>query len=136
MIMRSFTMTIELKMLAWSIVLGLVQVLLAGGLGTQQRGLKWNAGNRDGEPKPLTGVAARAGRASQNFLETFGFFAAAALAVVLAHRNNEHTALGAQIYFWARVAYWPIYAIGIPYLRTAVWIVAFWGFLQVLEALF
>lgn len=129
-------MTIELKMLAWSIVLGIVQILLAGGLATQQRGLKWNAGNRDGDSPPITGVAARAGRASQNFLETFALFAAAALAVVLTHRNTEHTALGAQLYFWARVAYWPIYAIGIPYLRTAVWIVSFWGFLQVLEALF
>ncbi len=129
-------MTIELTMLAWSVVLGLAYVLLAAALATLQRGLKWNAGNRDGEVKPLTGVAARAERASRNFLETFVFFAAAVLAVVLAHRNNAHTALGAQVYFWARVAYWPVYAAGIPYLRTLIWIAAFWGFLQVLEALF
>lgn len=129
-------MTIELTMLAWSVALGLVHVLLAAALATRQRGLKWNAGNRDGEVKPLTGVAARAERASRNFLETFMFFAAAVLAVVLAHRNTAHTALGAQVYFWARVAYWPVYAAGIPYLRTLIWIAAFWGFLQVLEALF
>ena len=129
-------MTIEVKMLAWSIVLGLAYVLIAACLATQQRGLKWNAGNREGDTKPLTGVAARADRASKNFLETFPFFAAAVLAIVLAHRNTDHTALGAQIYFWARVVYWPVYAAGIPYLRTAVWIVALWGFLQVLEALF
>jgi uncharacterized MAPEG superfamily protein len=128
--------TIELTMLAWSVALGLVHVLLAAALATRQRGLKWNAGNRDGEVKPLTGVAARAERASRNFLETFMFFAAAVLAVVLAHRNTAHTALGAQVYFWARVAYWPVYAAGIPYLRTLIWIAAFWGFLQVLEALF
>lgn len=129
-------MTIELTMLAWSVVLGLAYVLLAAGLATLQRGLKWNAGNRDGEVKPLTGVAARAERASRNFLETFVFFAAAVLAVALAHRNTVHTALGAQVYFWARVAYWPVYAAGIPYLRTLIWIAAFWGLLQVLEALF
>ena len=129
-------MTIELTMLAWSVALGLVHVLLAAALAMRQRGLKWNAGNRDGEVKPLTGVAARAERASRNFLETFMFFAAAVLAVVLAHRNTAHTALGAQVYFWARVAYWPVYAAGIPYLRTLIWIAAFWGFLQVLEALF
>lgn len=129
-------MTIELTMLAWSVVLGLAYVLLAVGLATRQRGLQWNAGNRDGEARPLTGVAARAERASRNFLETFVFFAAAVLAVVLTHRNTEHTALGAQVYFWARVAYWPVYAAGIPYLRTLIWIAAFWGFLQVLEALF
>jgi len=128
-------MTIELKMLAWSILLGLFYVLAAASLATWQRGLKWNASNRDGEAKPLTGFVARAERANRNFLETFPFFAAAVLAVAVIHGNTGHTTLGAQIYFWARVAYWPIYVIGIPYLRTAVWIVAFWGFLQVLEAL-
>src|SRR5450432_2255115 len=64
------------------------------------------------------------------------FFAAAVLAVEFAYRNSGSTALGAQIYFWARVAYWPIYAVGIPYLRTVVWAIAFWGLLQVLEGLF
>ena len=129
-------MTTEITMLAWSIALGLAYVLLAAGLATRQRGLKWNAGNREEGAGALTGMAARAERASRNFLETFPFFAAAVLAVVLTHRNTDHTALGAQLYFWARVVYWPVYAAGIPYLRTAVWIVAFWGFLQVLEGLF
>ncbi len=128
-------MPIELKMLAWSVVLGLVYVLVAGGFGTWQRGLKWNASNRDGEPKPLTGMAARAERANRNFLETFAFFAAATLAVVFAHKTGTQTAIGAQIYFWARVAYLPVYVIGIPYLRTLIWIASFWGILQLLEAL-
>ena len=76
-------MAIEIKWLAWSIALGLVYVLVAATLATQQRGLKWNASNRDGELKALTGAAARAARANANFLETFPFFAAAVLAVVL-----------------------------------------------------
>lgn len=129
-------MTIELTVLAWSVVLGLAYGLQAAGLATQQRGLQWNAGNRDGEARPLTGVVARAGRASRNFLQTFVFFAAAVLPVALTHRNTEHTALGAQVHVWARVAYWPVYAAGIPYLRTLIWIAAFRGFLQVLEVLF
>jgi uncharacterized MAPEG superfamily protein len=129
-------MTVELTMLGWSVVLGLVYVFVAALLGTQQRGLKWNASNRDGESQPLTGFAARAARANQNFLETFGFFAAAVLAVVVAQHTTPHTALGAKIYFWARLAYLPIYVIGVPYVRTAVWALSFWGILQVLEALF
>lgn len=129
-------MTVEIQMLSWSIVLGLVYVFVAAGLATAQRGLKWNASNRDGDAKPLTGFAARAERANRNYLETFGFFAAAVLAVVLLHRDTGHTALAAQLYFWARVAYLPIYVIGIPYLRTAVWIVSLWGILQLIEALF
>jgi uncharacterized MAPEG superfamily protein len=129
-------MTVELKILGWCVLLGLAYVFIASGLATQQRGLKWNTSNRDGEPKPLTGIAARAGRANHNFLETFPFFAAAVLAVVLAKENTPHTVLGSQLYFWARAAYLPIYLIGIPYLRTVVWAVSLWGLLQVLWGLF
>ncbi|MCT7046442.1 MAPEG family protein, partial [Salmonella enterica] len=82
--------------------------------------MAWNAGNRD-EQVPLTGLAARVDRASRNYLETFAFFAAAVLVVVVGQRTNAQTALGAQLYVWARVIYLPVYAIGIPYLRTLVW---------------
>jgi uncharacterized MAPEG superfamily protein len=129
-------MSVELKVLAWSICLGIVSVLVASSLGTAQRSLGWNLSNRDEETKPLTGAAARAHRANRNFLETFPFFAAAVLAVVLAKANSSHTALGAQLYFWARLAYVPIYIIGLPYVRTLVWGVAFAGLLMVLGALF
>ena len=129
-------MTIEIQMLAWAIALGLAHVLVGATLMTQQRGLKWNTGARDGEARPLTGVAARMERGLRNFLETFPFFAAAVLAVVLTERTSADTALGAQIYFWARLAYVPLYALGIPYLRTLVWAISLYGLLQVLLALF
>lgn len=128
-------MTAEIKILGWSVVLGLVYVMVAATLMTQQRGMKWNAGARDGEPKPLTGMAARAARASRNFLETFPFFAALALAVVIAQKNTQHTELGAELYFWARVAYLPIYILGIPYLRTLVWALSLIGMLHLLPPL-
>lgn len=128
-------MNIELQMLGWAVVLGLAHVLVAAALGTWQRGLRWNAGNRDGEPQPLDKHAARADRANRNFLETFTFFAAATLAVVAMHRTGAQTAMGAQVYVWARVAYLPIYIVGIPYLRTVVWVAGFWGIVQMLEAL-
>jgi len=129
-------MSMEIQMLAWSIALGLAHVLLGAGLMTRQRGMKWNASARDGEPKPLTGVAARVERATRNFLETFPFFAAAVLAVVVTERTGSESALGAQVYFWARLAYLPIYAAGIPYLRSLAWAVSLWGLLQVLWVLF
>lgn len=128
-------MSVELQMLGWSVVLGLVYVLVAAGFGTWQRGLRWNAGNRDGEPQPLNKYAARADRANRNFLETFAFFAAATLAVVAMHKTGAQTVIGAQIYFWARLAYLPVYVIGIPYLRTAIWIASLWGILQMVESL-
>jgi uncharacterized MAPEG superfamily protein len=128
-------MTIELKMLGWSVVLGIVYVMVAATLMTHQRGLKWNAGARDGEAKPLTGAAARAARASGNFLETFPFFAVLVLAVVIAGKNDHHSELGTELYFWGRVAYLPVYLLGIPYLRTLVWALSLIGMLYLLPPL-
>lgn len=123
----------EIQWLAWSILLGVVQLFIAAALMTQQRGMKWNASARDDDPPPLTGVAGRADRALRNFLETFPFFAAAALAVVATGTGDSVTALGAQLYFWARVAYVPLYLAGIPYLRSLVWAVSLLGMLMVLR---
>jgi uncharacterized MAPEG superfamily protein len=129
-------MGVELQMLSWAVVLGLVQLVLQATLGTMQRGLAWNTSARDGEPKALTGVAARMDRALKNFLETFAFFAAAVLTVVATQHTSAHTALGAQLYFWGRVAYVPAYAAGIPYVRTLIWAASTAGLLMVLLALF
>jgi uncharacterized MAPEG superfamily protein len=129
-------MSTELQMLAWAIALGVVHLLVNASFMTAQRGVRWNASSRDGAVEPLTGVAARMDRAWRNFLETFPLFAAAVLAVSVAGRGNDDTALGAQLYFWARLAYVPVYAAGIPYLRSAVWAAALWGLLKLLWALF
>ena len=116
-------MATEMQMLVWSIVLGLVTLAIAATLGTAQRGIVYNAGSRDEIKPPLTGVAARMDRTLRNFLETFPFFAVAVLMVVALGRTNAHTALGAQLYFWGRVAYVPLYATGLPWLRTVAWAV-------------
>lgn len=129
-------MGIELQMLAWAMALGLFHLLLDAGMKTSERGLAWNASARDGETKPLGPVAGRVNRSWQNFLETFPVFAAAVLAAVVAERTDGTTALGAQLYFWARVAYIPLYAAGIPYVRSVVWGVSLAGIVMVLAALF
>lgn len=129
------SLPIELRMLAWATVLGLVQLFAAAALMTRQRGVQWNAGARDGVPTPLTGIAGRLDRAQRNFLETFPLFAATALAVALTGRGDAMTALGAQLYFWARVVYVPIYAAGISYVRSLVWVASVAGMLLVLRGL-
>ncbi|MFA0922151.1 MAPEG family protein [Xanthomonas fragariae] len=128
-------LTTELQMLGWAMVLGVVQLLAASASTTAQRGIKWNASARDNETRPLTGVAARLERALRNYLETFPIFAAAVLAVSVAGRTSADTALGVQLYLWARVAYVPVYSAGIPYLRSAIWVVSFWGIVKLLRAL-
>jgi uncharacterized MAPEG superfamily protein len=128
-------MTIELTMLVWSVVLGLVQIAIATSFSVGQRGLGWTAGARDATP-PLTGVSARLDRARANFLETFPFFVAAVLVAQLLQRHDATTMLGAQLYFWARLVYVPLYAAGIPYLRTLTWAVSMVGIVLLLVALF
>lgn len=128
-------MTIEIRMLAWACLLGIAQLLLATAFVTAQRGLKWNASARDAPQPPPSGVAGRLQRALHNFLETFPFFAAAVLAVALTRRGSEHTELAAQLYLWARVLYVPLYAAGIPYLRSLAWLASLWAIVQLLWAL-
>lgn len=128
-------MAIELQMLAWAGVLGLAQVMLAAAAITRERGTQWNASARDGQVPPPGLLAGRLQRAQANFLETFAVFAAAAIAVVVAGRQDSSTALAVQLYFWARLAYVPLYAAGIPYVRSLAWLVSLAGILMLLWAL-
>ncbi|MBV9977099.1 MAG: MAPEG family protein, partial [Hyphomicrobiales bacterium] len=50
---------------------------------------------------------------------------------VVAQKTNSTTALGAEIFFWARLVYAIIYAAGIPWLRTAVWGVSVIGLVMI-----
>ena len=120
-------MDIELKMLAWSMVLGLAQILITAGAVPRERGSRWNASARDGTPPPPGVMAGRLQRAQANFLETFPFFAAAVLAVVVADLQGSTSALAGQLYFWARLVYVPLYAFGVPYVRSLVWLVSLVG---------
>ena len=128
-------MTTELCMLLWSVVLGLLQILLTATCSLGQRGLDWAASARDEVKPPLGGVGGRLDRARANFLETFPLFAAAVLAAHVLQQHDQLTVLGAQLYFWARLVYVPVYAAGIPYLRTLVWTVSIAGIVLLLVAL-
>jgi uncharacterized MAPEG superfamily protein len=115
-------MTIELTMLGWTLVLALVQILLFDIARTSQYGAKWNMGARDGTMPPLSAVAERLKRAQDNLFETLPLFIAAVLIAHVADRNSALTTLGAQIYLACRVVYVPLYAFGVPVLRSLVWI--------------
>ena len=126
----------ELKLLGVAIVIGLVQLLWAAGAARQQQDLKWAAGPRD-TPMPITGVAARLNRAFWNFAETFPFFAVAVLACAAAGKlGTELTLWGSAAYVLGRLAYVPLYALGVPTVRTLAWFVSMVGLVIVLVALF
>jgi uncharacterized MAPEG superfamily protein len=89
---------------------------------------------RDLPAPSVSPLAARMLRAFGNFKETFVFFAVAVLAVTLLGKANANSALGAQIYFWARLVYVPVYAAGIPVVRTLIWGASIAGLVMVLLA--
>jgi uncharacterized MAPEG superfamily protein len=134
--MAVFAGSIEVRMLCWAMVLGLVQLIVATMLATKDQGLAYNLSPRDAPPPSVSKLAARMLRAFANFRETFVYFAVAILLVALMGKNNASSALGAQLYFWARVVYVPVYAAGIPALRTAIWTVSIIGIVMVLGQLF
>lgn len=127
-------MTIELTLLAWTLVLALVQIFLAAIFRTREYGSKWNAGARD-EPMPPPGkLTGRLERAQRNLFETLPLFAAAVLIAHVAGREGRLTALGAELYFLARLVYLPLYAFGVAYARSLAFIVSLAGLLMILAA--
>ena len=127
----------ETTMLLWSVVLGLVQLVIASMAMNKDVGLPYNLSSRDVPPSnAISKTAGRLARAFGNFRETFGLFAASVLLVVLLHKQDHASALGAQIYFWARLAFVPIYALGIIVVRTIVWAISIIGLVMVLLAAF
>ena len=127
-------MPLELKLLVWSVALTLVQVVVAATGAIMQVGLAPLAGNREGLP-PIEGWAGRALRAHRNMLENLVLFATLVLTAQAAGRTGAMTALGTQLFFWGRVAYAPIYIVGVPWLRTAVFGVSAAGMVLILAQL-
>lgn len=127
-------MTTELTLLAWTLVLALVQILLPAMLRTGEVGVEYNAGPRDEDGPPVGKVTGRLMRAQRNLFETLPLFAAAVLITHVAGRNGALTWWGAQLYFWARIVYVPLYAFGVPYIRSLVWLVSLLGTILLLVA--
>ena len=119
-------MSPELKYLLFSVLLCFGQVVVLAVGATGQVGLPPLAGNREGLPE-LTGWVGRAKRAHANMVENLVLFAALVLIAVVAQKTNALTAMGAAVFFWARVAFAVIYVAGIAWLRTAVWAVSVAG---------
>ncbi len=129
-------MTTDLWMLVWS---GLLCVLIPNvyvmGLSQVPQGWAWGFGNRD-TPLELPAWSTRARRAHANLVENLAPFAILVVVAHLAGKANATTALGATIFFWARVAHFAIYTMGIPYVRTLVFALGSVGEILILIQLF
>ena len=125
-------MTVELRVLMWSVVLGFVHVIASSHAASSQRGYRWTASARDEPLQPLTGIPGRLERALNNFVETFPFFAALVLIAQLARIHGPLTEWGSFLYLGARVAYLPLYAFGVPLVRLwlGTWLQSVCSFLS------
>ncbi|HTR88046.1 MAG TPA: MAPEG family protein [Reyranella sp.] len=128
-------MSLDLKYLLFSVILTFVQMLIHAMSANQAVGLSVLAGNREDMPT-LTGFAGRARRAHLNMLENLPLFIALVLIAVVAQKANATTAMGALVFFWARLIYAVIYLLGIPWLRTVAWAASVVGLIMIAVQLF
>ena len=131
------TMTLPpiLQALTWGCILAFVHIFAAVQAKTRQYGTKWNIGARDEELPPLSPVAGRLARAQANFFETFPVFIAAVMlagATGAIVNGDSGVTLGGWLWLGGRVAYLPLYALGVPVLRSLAWIVSLVGIVMVL----
>ncbi len=126
-------MTPDLRLLAYSALLCWVMIMTAATLKTRGQ-LRISLGNRDNIPEG-TPMADRADRAAKNMLENLVLFTALVIAAHAGGANPDRVVLGARIFFWARVAYFPVYVMGITRIRTAIWATGIVGMAIVFSAM-
>ena len=124
--------SIELRILAWGCLLALIHIFAAGRVRTKQYGTKWNMGARDEAVPPPNALVGRMERAQANFFETFPIVAAAILMIEATHRTSATTMLGAMLWLGARIIYLPLYAAGIPVVRSVAFMVSMVGIVMLL----
>ena len=127
-------MSIELWCLVGAMLLGLVHMSAASFTFKAQVGNAYTVGARDEDIRPK-GVAGRLDRAQRNFLETFAIFTAAVLVGEVTGRTGVMSEAGALIYLGGRTLFVPLYAIGVPWLRTLSWNAATAGLALVMTEL-
>ena len=101
-------MAVELKILALGAVLLFIHIFTATRFKTAQYGRQWNVSARDETLPPPNPIAGR---------------------------TSQWTAIGGWTWLGARLIYLPIYAAGIPVVRTIVWAVALIGLGMVIKPL-
>ena len=128
-------MTTELTLLALSVLLLLVLIIIQAVAGVAAVGLGPLAGPRDDLPPPKP-FQARTKRVVDNHREGLTVFAPLILIAAVAHVTNSWTILGAQLFFYSRVAHAVVYLLGLPIVRPLIYGVGVAGTVMVLMSLF
>ena len=113
-------MSFELTMLVWSIALTFVQMVIAASASTLQFVVAGKTGDRE-DAGEVMGWTGRARRAHLDMLANMVLFVPLIVIADIAGRDNRMTEIGAQMFFWTRLAYAIVCIAGVPRLQTAVW---------------
>jgi uncharacterized MAPEG superfamily protein len=127
----TLTLVIYMAIITWLTMLAASLIRVKG---WTARGTMIALGNRDNLPE-ATPLAGRAERTARNTAENFMFFAVIALVAHVAGRTSARLDTGAELFFWSRLVFIPVYYVGIIYLRTAVWIVGIVGLAMMVKSI-
>jgi len=89
------------------------------------RGLVGSMANPSPTLAPQSAWAMRLQAAHYNTVENLAVFAPLVLILNLIHVSTASTVLACAMFFWARLVYVIVYALGIPGLRTVAFVVGF-----------
>ena len=128
---KTLMIVAELAVVNWALILA---AMLIKARAWTPSGLMAAMGNREKE-EPCDGFPGRTDRAAKNMLENMVLFTALALVASVGGVTDPHVELGARIFYWARLVYIPIYMIGIPLARTAVWAISVIGMGMIFAAI-
>ena len=119
-------MTLEANYLVASIFLYAAMIVVQAVFSNLEHNTGALLGARD-QLEDQSTLVGRGKRANQNMVEALLLFVPLVLIAMHYERLNDTTALGAAIFFFARLAYAPLYWLGVPVLRTLAWAAGFVG---------
>jgi uncharacterized MAPEG superfamily protein len=132
--MEAAAASTEIWVLGWSAVLLLFTIVAQATAGSDL-GPTYLFSPRDEKRESRSVIAGRLGRSVRNMLETYPAFIAIVVALVVTGKTGGLAATGALLWLVARVLYVPIYAFGIPVVRTLVWLASIIGLILMLVRL-
>lgn len=89
------------------------------------RGFMGALANPSRNDKPQSEWAQRLYFAHTNAVDNLAVFAPLVLTLHVMQHSTQSTVIACAVYFWARLAHAILYALGIPLLRTAAFLVGF-----------
>tara|TARA_A100001037_G_scaffold303486_1_gene337617 strand:- start:2565 stop:2978 length:414 start_codon:yes stop_codon:yes gene_type:complete len=124
-------LAVELRLLAYLALLSLV-IWVPYIIGaTASKGMAVTVGYPSGDYSDLPGWIQRCHRVHMNLIENLVPFGVLVLIAQVVGASNETTVLGAQLFFWARLAQAAVHMAGIPWLRTGAFVVGWIGCLMI-----